>query len=682
MTSAVRGARDAYIGLDNPTADEWESWHRAMLEERDAVLERAAFDPELYADPSTAWSDTTFRQVFLFMYDASFFDRHAGVYRTAELIERWTAIYGRVDSVLLWHAYPRLGFDARTQFDFYRDMPGGIAQLKAQVSDVLHARGIRVFVDFNPWDAGTYEELAEIVEGLDADGVMLDTMTELPEEMARAVRARRRGVVFAPELRPRDEDLRHVRQSWAQWFEVGDASTPSIYRHRWLVPRHRQLAIARWDTSRKKDIVYSFFNGSGLILWDNVFGTWNPYSQADRRLLAETAAIFDCYQGVFVNGEWLPLVPSGVSGLDANRWTEKSSQGETTRAIVTLRNRTQERLHFRVPADAPPGLEYTAFWGERRNVTTGHMVAVEPESVQALVLDEPGAARRAIAHFDELSGRADVERRDMDERCPRPQLVQPPAPAAAAAKPPSSSMIALPGGTFDMRVRHERRECGCYPFGATDAAMWGWFYKDTLAHEMRVTLDPFAIKATAVTNAEFVDFVRTTNYRPDDSRRFLLHIVRAPDGSLPKELPDQQGSLPVTFVSLADARAFAAAAGQRLPTEAEWQWAAEGSGHGHRYPWGNDERPPSGELRPASDPASATPQGVMGLCGNAWELTESEHTDGHTRFVMLRGGIFLPPGESEWLVMRGPRPNDYHAKYILLADGLDRSETISFRTVA
>jgi len=50
-------------------------------------------------------------------------------------------------------------------------------------------------------------------------------------------------------------------------------------------------------------------------------------------------------------------------------------------------------------------------------------------------------------------------------------------------------------------------------------------------------------------------------------------------------------------------------------------------------------------------------------------------------FVMLRGGIFLPPGESEWLVPRGPRPNDFHAKYILLSDGVDRSGTISFRTV-
>jgi formylglycine-generating enzyme required for sulfatase activity len=670
----VRTTGDAYVGLDDPTSDEWEAWHRAMLEERRVSLARAAFDPAAYLDSSTAWSDTAFRQLFLFMYDTSFYDREARRYRTPELIERWTAMFGRVDSVLLWHAYPRLGFDLRTQFDFYREMPGGIDRLRTEVSDHLHARGIRVFIDYNPWDAGTYDELAQIAFGLDADGVMLDTMTEVPEGLARAVSSRKKGVIFAPELRPKDADLSRVRQSWAQWFEVGDDRTPSIYRHRWLVPQHRQFAIARWDTSRKRDIVYSFFNGSGLILWDNVFGTWNPYSREDRRLIAETAAILDHYGDVFARGEWQPLVPTGVPGLDGNRWEERSTNG--TRAILTLRNRTTERLHYRVPASSRPGVAYVAFWGDRHHVIAGDAVAVEPGGVQALVLDEPGAARRAVAHFEQLSRRADVAFPDYGQR-PKPRRAHEAHDTRATS---ASSMIEMPAGRFEMKLRHDRRECGCYPDGATDAAMWGWFYKDSIAHDVRVNLQRFAIRKTAVTNGDFLEFVRATAHRPKDERNFLMHL-RLPDGSLPARLPREQESLPVTFVSLEDARAFAASHGQRLPTEAEWQWAAEGAGRGNRYPWGNDERTFPSEMRPALDVATATPQGVMGMSGNAWELTESEYTDGHTRFVMLRGGIFLPPGESEWLIARGARPNDYHAKYILLCDGLDRSGTISFRTV-
>ena len=387
--------KDAYLGLEDPTPEEWARWHEEMLAERS----RAAPRTDLYADPETAWSDRTFRQLFLFMYDTSFFDR---AYRTKAFLDEQRARFGRIDSVLLWHAYPRLGFDARTQFDFYRDMPGGLAGLRRDVSDVLHAEGIRVFVDYNPWDAGTYDELGDIALALDADGVMLDTMAGVPAELEAAVRTKKRGVVFAPELRPADADLARFRQSWAQWYELGD-DEPSIYRHRWLVPRHRQLAIRRWDRDRRGDIGYSFFCGSGLLLWENVFGSWNPYSAADRRLIAETAAVLDRYEDVVVEGAWRPLVPTGIRGLDANVWTLGP------RSITTLRNRTAEPL--RVP------FEGAAFWGDRTGAVT-----IEPHGVQAIVIDDAAAIEEARAHFDRLSAHAFAPQGDT--RTP-PRLVMP-----------------------------------------------------------------------------------------------------------------------------------------------------------------------------------------------------------------------------------------------------------------
>lgn len=601
MTALVQRTPDAYVGLDDASADAWAAWHRAMLDERASVRTRAGLDGLLYDDPTTAWSDRSFRQFFLFMYDTSFYDREADRYLVRELIARLRRLYGRVDSVLLWHAYPRLGFDERTQFDFYRHMPGGLARLRTDVVDVFHAEGIRVFVDFNPWATGTFDELAEIVHALAADGVMLDTMTNLPDDLARTVG--RSGVVFAPELRPRDEELRVVRQSWAQWFDIGDATTPSIHRHRWIEPRHRQLVIARWDTSRRKDVVYSFFTGSGLILWDDVFGCWNPYSRADRRLIAETGAVLDAYGDVIAHGEWLPLVPTGASGLDANVWT----LGE--RKLVLLRNRADEAKTFRVEED---GL---VFWGDRRQAKRGERVVVEAGGTQAIVND---ADRSALERFDRASRTADVDVPGYDERTPRARQVNVPEPLER-------------GERATIIVRHERRECGCV------GHEWGWFYKDVIEHAFETVIAPHTIRPRPVTNAEYVAFVHASGYRPKDPARFLAHLP--PDLVVPEAL----AAKPVTNVSLDDARAFAAWEGASLPTEAEWQQA--------------------------------------GLSCEQWELTESEHTDGHTRFVFLRGGSPLPERDSEWLPERGTRPRGSHAKYMLLADGLDRASTITFRTV-
>ena len=72
MSSLVRTTPDAYVGLDDASPAQWDEWHRAMLDERAEVRARAGLDGSLYDDPSTAWSALSFRQFFLFMYDASF----------------------------------------------------------------------------------------------------------------------------------------------------------------------------------------------------------------------------------------------------------------------------------------------------------------------------------------------------------------------------------------------------------------------------------------------------------------------------------------------------------------------------------------------------------------------------------------------------------------------------------
>jgi hypothetical protein len=62
-------------------------------------------------------------------------------------------------------------------------------------------------------------------------------------------------------------------------------------------------------------------------------------------------------------------------------------------------------------------------------------------------------------------------------------------------------------------------------------------------------------------------------------------------------------------------------------------------------------------------------------------LTESEHSDGHNRFVLLKGGSYYRAEGSHWYFEGGPQSNRHNAKLLLFWPGLDRSPTVGFRCV-
>jgi formylglycine-generating enzyme required for sulfatase activity len=131
----------------------------------------------------------------------------------------------------------------------------------------------------------------------------------------------------------------------------------------------------------------------------------------------------------------------------------------------------------------------------------------------------------------------------------------------------------------------------------------------------RVELGPFHIDATAVTNAQFATFVKATGYRTEaelfgSSAVFHLAVPpdrvdvlgiaagtpwwlnvrgacwRHPEGPA-STIADRQNH-PVVHVSWHDASAFCAWAGKRLPTEAEWEYAARGGLPSRRFAWGDE----------------------------------------------------------------------------------------------
>jgi hypothetical protein len=272
---------NVFLGPADP--EKWPSFREALAAWRKATRAGLHYQDALYRRKEFAWAASNYACCFLMMCDETFYDWRAGRYSVDAFLDQGQTEFGGYDSVVLWHAYPRIGIDQRNQFDFYRDMPGSLTGVRAAVHQ-FQRRGVKVYIDYNPWDTGTRREtqsdleaLVELVRVLLVDGIFLDTMSRGAAEFRSRLNSARPGVILEGEDALPLESVHDHHASWAQFF--GDSVAPGVLRQKWFERRHMQHQIRRWDHDHTAELHAAWMNGSGIMVWENVFGFWVPSSR-------------------------------------------------------------------------------------------------------------------------------------------------------------------------------------------------------------------------------------------------------------------------------------------------------------------------------------------------------------------------------------------------------------------
>ncbi len=638
-------------------------------------LEREAQQASLDIPEELAWTHDNFVMGFAFIWDQDLWDPEKGTYTVDRFCDKMEREFGGFQSVILWHSYPNIGIDEKNQFDMFRALPGGLDGLR-EVTAEFHSRGVKVFITYNPWDLDTRRpeesdnrELAKVAGHCNVDGIYLDTwksstgvisIFSTRTFMREAVEQQGHTVAFATEIHPDFKDLsgyHALTSSWGQ--EIHPFHYTDLSHVKWIMPEHKQYYIKRMNADRSRELTHAWLNGQGIQVWENIFGTMNLWNAGDRGALRRMNAIWKAVGGLYITDRWKPFLPQEHPRVAMSVWDEEN------RRIWNLADTTGGKSIVRLPLEIANGKQYFDLWNgtelkPEKGPGNAWYVELEVEEFGCLLeTDSRDALLDALLEKQQAEAKRTIPGRDSDPHVKERSLKRPvPYSYPPSARNPSFRVPLKPigGGTFDMQTRHIWREGHCYPDmdagGNHDLDVRREEGVQVIIHEHRARLDDYRIMPRVVTNGEFEQFLQATGYAPRFDKNFLAHW----NG---RACPDSLREEPVVHVSLEDARAFAAWTGMQLPTEWQWQHAAEKLGSAFVH-------------------------------NEVFEWTESERNDGNNRFVNLRGGCrrwTLPgswwylPGAPYGETVGGPQPHDSHVKYFLMYPGLDRASTIGFRCI-
>jgi hypothetical protein len=687
QTPKTQGAsRELFAGP--ASAADHDAWLSQLRKWRINEKIRLQFNDSEYLRPQFGWLKKTFIYVQMMAHDRYFYDPVVRKYTVNKYLDDLQERYGGIDAVLIWPTYPNIGIDNRSQYDLLAAMPGGREAVKQMIRD-FKKRGVRVFFPIMIWDHGTRPNdlsmpvaLIKEMKEIGADGMNGDTMRGVTEDFRNAYDSLDYPLVLQPEVAMKDlKMLQWNLSSWGYYWNFTTVPGVSIYK--WLEPRHQPFETNRWEIDKTNDLQYAFFNGIGYNPWENIWGIWNQVPERYAEAIRRIATIYRQFPGIWNSASWEPAVPVLQKGIYASAFPG------VDQTVYTLINRdSSEKNGEQIRLPYSENMKYYDLWHgkeltpqvEENQVTLNF--TVESRGFGAVLAVKDYVQDAGFSEFlNRMNKYAEKPLNSFSDSW-RPlaqQLVAIEKTKPATKKPQGMKLIpAVKNYAFESKgvmIEGDR-----LPEAVGVQHPWEKHPSRSQTHSMDIP--SFYMDIYPVTNREYKKFLDATHYDPKDSYNFLKDWTK---GNYPKGWDNK----PVTWVSMEDARAYAAWAGKRLPHEWEWQYAAQGN-DGRLYPWGNtmesDRMPAPDSSREMRAPTNvnayrrgASPFGIMDMVGNIWQWTD-EYDDDHTRNAILKGGGYYRATTSKWYFPRAYELNKY-GKYLLMAPSIDRSATIGFRCV-
>ena len=717
--------------------DDWHQGLKMMFGER-FLYDLPSFDNAYFERKDLQWMKSSYLMLLQFAWDKKYYDARAMKYTFYGSFSEYDSLTGGYDIYTLWPTWPRLGLDQRNQWDMYRDLPGGLQELQNQV-DFLHRKGKKYFISYNPWDESTRKEdqmkgMEDLLRATHADGVVLDTKGASSKELQATADKVKPGIIMYSEGMAVPKDMPGIVAG-----RVHDALVlpPPLNLNKLIKPDFaifRVLQLA--DDRLHRELAISFFNGYGVEI--NTMRAGRPsWIREEFEYLGRTTKILRENDAVFHNSNWMPLVETLADSIYINYWisgrkvlfTIYSMRPEGFKGplfdlspflenikrifdnkeyhIVDLWNHTETDTINRkgkilVPVSVDP---FSRSYLDTRREGNAGCVAVLPVLLNAeyrgdsiifqasegdsirvtagnpsynsktYVFSAHGNTIPFYSYFDIstekiviqlFGGKELLDEKILQRKSDIPILIS--RKERTRLLDHGFEMVKeIPEGTFHFYTKRDP--------AAADPFIPLPDHHDTVVVQMRrLYMDKYP-----VTNREWLIFMKRTHYVPRDTTNFLKHWV---GGSIPVG----QEYYPVVYVNLDDAMAYARWAGKRLPTEMEWQYAAQGTDL-RKYPWGNamDSSRCNFNLNHPTPveahPQGASPFGVEDMTGNIWQLTSDIYDVGSYYYVIIRGGSYYHPTSSPWYITGGPLPVDHPEMLLLMAPGLDRNGTVGFRCV-